>query len=215
MRRRGVLGVWLRWGLLAGALALLGVFALSHFVQVRYEDRIVPRSGAPQAPVALVFGAGLAPGGVPSAVLAQRLDTAMALWKAGRVQSVLVSGDNSDRFHDETHAMRRYLLERGLPETAVRGDDSGLSTYDSCVRAFTVFEVRRALLVTQRFHLPRALFIANSVGMEAWGVAADEGLPSTRRYAVREMFSRVLALAMVTVGKQPAYPAERPRASER
>ncbi len=205
----------MRRGVLAGVLALLGAFALSHFVQVRYEDRIIPRSAAPQAPVALVFGAGLAPGGVPSAVLAQRLDTAIALWKAGRVQSVLVSGDNSDRFHDETHAMRRYLLERGLPETAVRGDDSGLSTYDSCVRAFTVFEVRKALLVTQRFHLPRALFIANSVGMDAWGVAADEGQPSTRRYAVREMFSRVLALAMVTIGKQPAFPAERPRASGR
>lgn len=205
----------MRRGLLMGALALLGVLALSHFVQARYEDRIVPLSGAPSAPVALVFGAGLAPGGVPSPVLAQRLDTAMALWKAGRVQAVLVSGDNSDRFHDETRAMRRYLLERGLPEAAVQGDDSGLSTYDSCVRAFTVFEVRRALLVTQRFHLPRALFIANSVGMEAWGVAADEGRPSTRRYAVREMFSRVLALAMVMVGKEPAFPAGGPRASGR
>jgi SanA protein len=205
----------MRRGLLAGVLALLGVFALSHFVQVRYEDRIVPMSGAPSAPVALVFGAGLAPGGVPSAVLAQRLDTAVALWRAGRVQSVLVSGDNSDRFHDETHAMRRYLLEHGLPEVAVRGDDLGLSTYDSCLRAFSVFEVRRALLVTQRFHLPRALFIANSMGMDAWGVAADEGQPSTRRYAVREMFSRVLALAMVVVSRQPAFPAERPRASGR
>jgi vancomycin permeability regulator SanA len=215
MRRRGVLGVWMRRGLLAGVLALAGVFALSHFVQVRYEDRIVPLSGAPTAPVALVFGAGLAPGGVPSPVLAQRLDTAMALWKAGRVKAVLVSGDNSDRFHDETHAMRRYLLERGLPEAVVQGDDSGLSTYDSCVRAFTVFEVRRAVLVTQRFHLPRALFIANSVGMDAWGVAADEGLPSTRRYAVREMFSRVLALGMVLVSKQPAFPDDRSRASGR
>ncbi len=205
----------MRRGLLALMALGLGLLGLSHLVRVSYEDRIVPLAKAPEAPVALVFGAGLAPGGVPSAVLAQRLDTAMALWKAGRVQSVLVSGDNSDRFHDETRAMRRYLLERGLPETAVQGDDSGLSTYDSCVRAFSVFEVRRALLVTQRFHLPRALFIANSVGMEAWGVAADEGLPSTRRYAVREMFSRVLALAMVTVGKQPAFPAERRGASGR
>ena len=105
--------------------------------------------------------------------------------------------------------MRRYMLERGLPEQAVLGDDSGLSTYDSCVRAFTVFQVRKALLVTQSFHLPRALYIANSVGMDAWGVAADEGQPSTRRYAVREMFSRVLALAMVVLDMKPAYPADR------
>jgi SanA protein len=207
MGRRGVLGVWLRRGLLGSALALVGVLALSHFVRVRYEDRIVPLSSAPEAPVVLVFGAGLAPGGVPSPVLAQRLDAAIALWKGGKAQLVLVSGDNSDRFHDETRAMRRYMLQRGLPEHAVLGDDSGLSTYDSCVRAFAVFRVRKALLVTQRFHLPRALYIANSVGMDAWGVAADEGLPSTRRYAVREMFSRVLALVMVALGREPAYPA--------
>jgi vancomycin permeability regulator SanA len=205
----------MRRGLLAGALGLVGMLAMSRFVQVRYEDRIVPRSEAPTAPVVIVFGAGLAPGGTPSAVLAQRLDTAIALWEAGKAQEVLVSGDNSDRFHDETRAMRRYLLQRGLPETAVRGDSSGLSTYDSCVRAFTVFNVRRALLVTQRFHLPRALYIANSVGMDAWGVAADEGLPSTRRYAVRETFSRVLALAMVLLEREPAYPAVRPATTER
>jgi vancomycin permeability regulator SanA len=186
MGRRGVLGVWMRRGLLASTVAVLGVAALSHFVQVRYEDRIVP-----------------------SAVLAQRLDAAIALWRSGKAQAVLVSGDNSDRFHDETRAMRRYMLERGLPEQAVLGDDSGLSTYDSCVRAFTVFQVRKALLVTQRFHLPRALYIANSVGMDAWGVAADEGLPSTRRYAVRETLSRVLALIMVLLDLEPAYPAGR------
>ncbi|WP_224244831.1 SanA/YdcF family protein [Hyalangium gracile] len=205
----------MRRGLLGAALAVLGVLALSHFVRVRYQDRIVPLSSAPEAPVVLVFGAGLAPGGVPSAVLAQRLDTAIALWKAGKAKAVLVSGDNSDRFHDETRAMRRYMLDRGLPEQAVLGDDSGLSTYDSCVRAFTVFQVRKALLVTQGFHLPRALYIANSVGMDAWGVAADEGRPSTRRYAVREMFSRVLALAMVTLERKPTYPAERTAATGR
>jgi vancomycin permeability regulator SanA len=205
----------MRRGLLGGTLALVGVLAVSHFVLVRYEHRIVPLSAAPEAPVALVFGAGLAPGGVPSAVLAQRLDTAVALWKAGKAQAVLVSGDNSDRFHDETRAMRRYMLERGLPEQAVLGDDSGLSTYDSCLRAFSVFHVHNALLVTQRFHLPRALYIANSVGMDAWGVAADEGRPSTRRYAVREMFSRVLALAMVQLNLEPAYPAGRTPTSGR
>ncbi len=199
----------MRRGLLGGTLAVLGLMALSHFVLVRYEHRIVPLSAAPEAPVVLVFGAGLAPGGVPSAVLAQRLDVAIALWKSGKARMVLVSGDNSDRFHDETRAMRRYILERGLPEEAVLGDDSGLSTYDSCVRAFSVFQVRKVLLVTQRFHLPRALYIANSVGMDAWGVAADEGLPSTRRYAVREMFSRVLALALVLLEREPAYPAAR------
>lgn len=214
---RGVMGrgsgAWARRALAAGgaaSLALLVLLGLSHLVQASYSERIVPLARAPHAPVALVFGAGLAPGGVPSPVLAQRLDTAISLWRLGKVEALLVSGDNSDRFHDETQAMRRYVLERGVPAEAVLGDASGLSTYDSCVRAHGVFGAKRALLVTQRFHLPRALFIANSVGMDAWGVAADEGRASTRRYLLRETLSRVLALAMVLLRVEPAVPAGEP-----
>ncbi|MBJ6763649.1 YdcF family protein [Myxococcaceae bacterium JPH2] len=200
-------GVWVRRGLVALVAAVLGILALSHFVRQRYEDRIVPLSGAPQAPVALVFGAGLAPGAVPSPVLAQRLDAAIALWRQGKVEALLVSADSSAPFHDETRAMRRYLLERGVPDTAVMGDEAGLSTYDSCLRAHTVFGARRALLVTQRFHLSRALFIANSVGIDAWGVAADEGRPTPWRYTLRETLSRVLALSMVLLEVEPTFPA--------
>ncbi len=216
---RGVSGAWARRALAAGgvlALGLLAVLGLSYLVQTSYSERIVPLEKAPHAPVALVFGAGLAPGAVPSPVLAQRLDAAIALWRQGKVEALLVSGDNSDRFHDETQAMRRYVLARGVPPEVVLGDASGLSTYDSCVRAHTVFGARRALLVTQRFHLSRALFIANSVGMDAWGVAADEGRPSTRRYALRETFSRVLALAMVLLRVEPAASvADAPSSSAR
>ncbi|MCE9670981.1 YdcF family protein [Myxococcus stipitatus] len=209
MKPGGARGIWVRralWGLLAGLTSLL---VLSYLVRVSYEERIVPLPEAPEAPIALVFGAGLAPGAVPSPVLAQRLDMAMALWRAGKVQAVLVSGDEVKPFHHETRAMRRYLLERGLPEVAVLGDEAGLSTYDSCLRAHGVFGARRALLVTQRFHLPRALFIANSVGIDAWGVAADEGRPTPWRYTVREMLSRVLALGMVALRVEPVYPTGR------
>lgn len=211
-RARGPGRALLRWGrrvLVAGVCLVAAVLGLSHYVEVRYEDRIVLRQEAPSAPVALVFGAGLAPGAVPSPVLAQRLDVAIALWRQGTVKGLLLSGDNSDRWHDETRAMVRYALERGVPESALVEDSGGLSTYDSAVRARTVFGVERAVLVTQRFHLPRALYIANSVGIEAWGVAADEGRPSTRRYVLRELLSRVLALGMVLVEAPPHYPTER------
>ncbi|MET0402312.1 MAG: ElyC/SanA/YdcF family protein [Cystobacter sp.] len=201
-RARRWLGALLVTGL-GGALCLA---AASLYVEHRYLDRILPRDQAPTAPVALVYGAGLAPGGVPSPVLAQRLDAALALYHAGKVQGLLLSGDNSDRFHDETRAMSRYVRERGVPATAIREDTAGLSTYDSSVRARSVFGVRQALLVTQRFHLTRALYIANSVGIEAWGVAADEDSPRTRRYVLREMLSRVLALVMVWVDAPPRHP---------
>ena len=200
---------WVRRLLVLGAVGVLGVGALSLYVEKRYEDRILPRTRVPAMPVALVYGAGLAPGGVPSPVLAQRLDAAIALHAAGKVDALLLSGDNSDRFHDETRAMARYVLERGVPASAVEEDKAGLSTYDSSVRAHTVFGVRRAVLVTQRFHLTRALYIANSVGIDAWGVAADEGRPGTRRYLLREGLSRVLALGMVLGGASPRYPSGR------
>lgn len=198
------------WVLLAlGLAAGLGMWAVSFYVEKRYESRIIPRDRAPRTPVALVYGAGLAPGGVPSPVLAQRLDAAIALYHEGKVGALLLSGDNSDRFHDETRAMVRYVLDRGVPRSAVEEDDAGLSTYDSSVRARTVFGVREAVLVTQRFHLARALFIANSVGIDAWGVAADEGRPGTHRYALRETLSRVLALGMVLARAEPRYPSGR------
>jgi vancomycin permeability regulator SanA len=208
-KRRGRLGA-LRWMLGLGLSAGLVLGALSFYVEWRYRDRILPRTEAPHAPVALVYGAGLAPGGKPSPVLAQRLDAALALYHAGTVGGLLLSGDNSDRFHDETSAMARYVRERGVPTEAIQQDTAGLSTYDSSVRAHTVFGVREALLVTQRFHLTRALYIANSVGIDAWGVAADEGRPSTHRYALRETLSRVLALVMVWAGTEPHYPSGSP-----
>jgi len=173
-------------------------FALASFyVELRYQDRVVSLSLAPPSPVALVYGAGLARGPSPSRILAERLDAALALYQAGKVQKVLVSGDNSDRFHDETEAMRRYAIERGVPAEDVLGDDAGLSTYDSTIRARDVFGVRRVLLVTQRFHLPRALYIANGSGIEAYGVAADEGRDEGSAYTLRELVSRPVALAMV------------------
>ncbi|WP_044889899.1 SanA/YdcF family protein [Myxococcus hansupus] len=209
MKPGGAKRAWVRRGFAVVAAGGVTLLALSHFVRLRYEHRIVPLEEAPQAPVALVFGAGLARGAVPSPVLAQRLDAAVALWQQGKVASVLVSGDQTKPFHHETRAMRRYLVEHGVPESAVQGDEAGLSTYDSCLRAATVFGTKRAVLVTQRFHLTRALFIANSVGIDAWGVAADEGRPTPWRYQVRETLSRVLALAMVLLEVEPVYPSGR------
>ncbi|RKH65071.1 SanA protein [Corallococcus aberystwythensis] len=215
MKAGGTTRVWVRRGLGLLGLAVAILLGLSHFVRLRYQGRIVPLASAPEAPLALVFGAGLAPGPVPSPVLAQRLDAAIALWRQGKVRSLLVSGDNSAPFHNETRAMRRYLLERGVPEDAVLGDEAGLSTYDSCLRAHSVFGANRAVLVTQRFHLSRALFIANSVGIDAWGVAADEGRATPWRYTVRETLSRVLALAMVLLEVKPASPDSQPPTAPR
>ncbi len=207
---------WKTWLRRLGAALAAGaaVFALaSFFVERRYSDRVVSIASAPASPVVLVYGAGLTRGPLPSPILAERLDAALALYRAGKVQKLLVSGDNSDRFHDETAAMRRYAIERGVPAEDVLGDDAGVSTYDSTIRARDVFGVRRALLVTQKFHLPRALYIANGSGIDAYGVAADEGKDEGSTYALRELVSRPVALAMVLLHpKANELPARRDHA---
>lgn len=208
MSRRGTARkLWLGSLLMAGFW--IAAFILSSlYVGLRYSHFIVKRASAPHVPVAIVFGAGLHDG-APSPVLAERLEAARDLWRRGKVQRLLLTGDNSDRYHDETRAMRRYLEARGVPGDILDEDFGGLSTYDSCVRARSVFGVHQALLVTQAFHLPRALFIARSVGIEASGVEADEGRRARHRYLLRELFGRPLALAMVWAQAAPAFPSGR------
>jgi vancomycin permeability regulator SanA len=203
MQRPGTKWRWRRRLLAVLGLTAAVLLAAAFFVELRYRRRIVPTAGAPDAPVALVFGAGLGRGGTPSPVLRQRLDAAVALYRVGKVKKLLVSGDNTDRYHDETASMRRYVIALGLPEADVVGDDAGVSTYDSCFRAREVFRVRRAILVTQDFHLPRALFIANSLGIESWGVAADAPADWTRRYRIRELLARAMAVPLV-IARPPA-----------
>lgn len=196
-RLRGWATIWLRRVLIALVFSAGAVLAVSVAIDAAYDSKIFMRREVPEADVALVFGAGLAPGGVPSPVLKQRMDAAIALYRSGKVKKLLVSGDNSDAYHDETKAMRRYAIDRGLPVKDVIGDYAGLSTYDSCYRAKEIFGVHRAVLVTQDFHLPRALFIANSLGIEAHGVAADSKARHLARYRPRELLARTAAVAMV------------------
>lgn len=203
MAGRARKGRWARRWAALGLSGLLLVLGASFYVELRYSHRIRPLAQVPAAPVALVFGAGLAPGGVPSQVLGQRLDAAVALYRAGKVQKLLVSGDNTDPYHDETKAMRRYALDRGVPPKDVVGDWAGVSTYDSCYRAHAIFGVDRATLVTQDFHLPRALFLANSLGMDAWGVPADAKARRASRYRLREVLARAAAAFEVVLRPRP------------
>jgi SanA protein len=193
----------IRW--LVGGLfgALIAVLAASFYVRHRFSERVLPVSQVPQVPVALVFGAGLATRGEPSPVLAERIKTAVALYRLGKVQMLLLSGDDSERYHGETNAMRRLAQAEGLPLPAVLRDAAGLSTYDSCYRAKKVFGIDKAILVTQSFHLPRALFVANSLGIDAYGVAADLNSPSHASYELREVVASAWALVLVTAKPTP------------
>lgn len=152
---------------------------------------------APSAPVVIVFGAELAPGGQrPKPFLAGRLDVAAELVRKGKARAVLVSGDAGGGSGDEIAAMTNYLVEHGVDKRRIATDPHGLDTYDTCARAVDVYGVRRALLVSQAFHLPRAVTLCRRAGMEADGVHArcDSCRAITlRKNAVREIGADVKA----------------------
>jgi SanA protein len=123
--------------------------------------------------VALVFGAGITADGRPSPALADRVWVAAELYRTGKVQKLLMSGDNRFTYYNEPGAMRQYALQRGVPDADIVLDYAGRRTYDSCYRAGCIFGVSDAVLVTQWFHLDRALYTCDKLGIDAVGVAAD------------------------------------------
>lgn len=163
----------LRLIVLIAAAGIL-IFGLPRLVSGLYSiSRIASVDSASQRPVAIVFGAGLLRDGSPTPVLRDRVETAAELYFAGKVQKLLMSGDNRFVEYNEPAAMRAYALELGVPDDAIVLDYAGRRTYDTCYRAKEIFGVDQALLVTQRFHLPRALVICNGLGIEGQGVSAD------------------------------------------
>ena len=161
----------------------------------------------PHAQAALVLGAQVKPDGTPSDMLADRIATAEALYRAGKVDKLLLSGDHGRWSYDEVGTMRRALLADGIPGRDLFTDHAGFDTWDSAQRAHRVFGVDSAIVVTQRFHLPRALFAARRAGLHVTGFAADRRDYGhvMGRLQVREALARVKVVADALTGAQPRF----------
>lgn len=169
-----------RWGLrvlgyltLTGVVALVSVvgavvFGARHVAQVS-ASRTFSVDNVPATPIAMVLGA-KADLGRPSAFLAARLDLAVELYELGKIRAVLVSGDNLASSNYETSVMRDYLVEKGIPADRIVEDPAGYDTYDSCVRARDVFGVTEMVILTQLYHLERAIAICTDIGVDSVGV---------------------------------------------
>jgi SanA protein len=177
--------------LLSGAAAL-GIWG---WVQWRYDRLVqVDLATAAPRPVAIVFGAGVRPDGRLSPMLRDRMDAAIALYRAGKVRKLLVSGDNRFADYNEPGRMYDYAVAAGVPAEDVVRDYAGRRTYDTCYRAHAIFGVSEAVLVTQRFHLPRALFTCGNLGVEATGFSADARIYwSNPYYRARDAFATLRA----------------------
>lgn len=155
-----------------GAVAVFP-FVLRWSVDLRYKRWIYTTEGVPPRRVAVVFGAGITADGRPMAALADRVRTAVELYDAGKVEKLLMTGDNRFVDYNEPESMRQYALAHGVPDGDIVLDYAGRRTYDSCYRANYIFGVQDAILVTQHFHLDRALYTCDKLGIDVVGVAAD------------------------------------------
>lgn len=176
------------------------------WVAWRTADAIHAPDSALPARVAIVFGARAYADGRLSSMLRDRVDTAIDLYEAGTVDKLLMSGDNSSAGYNEPGAMMQYAVDQGVPAEDIQPDYAGRRTYDTCYRAQHIFGVSEAILVTQKFHLPRAIFTCRALGMDVQGVIADRRTYSERslRWSEsREVAALVVALADV-VRRNPA-----------
>jgi len=160
------------------------------------DSRLYNPANSPSGRVAIVFGAGLYRNGSPTPVLRDRVATAVDLYNLGKVEKLLMSG-NVSRGHNEPQAMQTYALGLGIPGEDIILDGAGMRTYDTCYRARDIFGLDSAILVTQAFHLPRAIYTCNLLGVSAIGVPAD--LRQYRRtsqtfWNLRETIATVVAL---------------------
>ncbi|MBN2148179.1 MAG: YdcF family protein [Anaerolineales bacterium] len=152
----------------------LSVLILPRIITTLHSlSRIYTIENVPAMRAAIVFGAGLWRDGSPTPVLRDRVATAAELYFAGKVEKLLMSGDNRFVDYNEPAAMRSYAISLGVPEQDIILDYAGRRTYDTCYRARAIFGLQQAILVTQSFHLPRALYLCSTLGLDIAGVPAD------------------------------------------
>lgn len=201
-----------RWGrrllgALAGlaAMAALAVGGANGYVLLSEQnDSTSDLSRVPHAQVALVLGALVEPSGHMSQMLADRVKRTAQLWRTGKVQRIIVSGDHHTWSYDEPDTMRRALQDAGVPGRDIFTDHAGFDTWASMVRARKVFGVHSAIVVTQGFHMPRALYLAKQAGLDAYGLTSDlhgygrQGQLSS----LREVLARVKAVYQGTTGEK-------------
>lgn len=200
---------WLRrlvlFGVLAGVLTVLGSIG---WTRLTAAGHLYDVAQVPEAPVALVLGAQVFDDGRPSGFLEARLALAKQLYDAGKVRAILVSGDNGRATYDEPSGMRDWLIAHGVPGNRVIADYAGFDTYDSCQRAIRIFGVDRLTVITQSYHIARAVTLCRQAGIDANGVFDDTARQYPGYWAkavVREQGACVKALLDVLLGRDPIF----------
>lgn len=200
--------------LIKGILISIAVLALIiTVVQIRVyyssSGKIFDAKNAPNSQAAIILGAYVSQDGSLCDMLQDRVITGVELYKSGKVDKLLLSGDHGRVSYDEVNNMRKYAETLGVPTEDIFMDHAGFSTYESMYRAKEIFNVKSAIIVTQKFHMPRALYIADKIGVEAAGVNADRHIYyGSQVYSIREILARVKAVFQVTTNAKPTFLGE-------
>ncbi len=191
-----------------GACLVLGI---NCYVVFSVDEKIITEAEASalgDVDCILVLGAGVR-NGAPSAMLQDRIDGGVSLYMLGASEKIIMSGDHGRKDYDEVNVMKDEAIEAGVPSSNVFMDHAGFSTYESLYRAKEIFGADRIIIVTQKYHLFRALYIAKQLGIEAYGVASD---PRSYRGAVyrevREVLARNKDFVMCIFKPEPTYLGE-------
>lgn len=205
---------WKTIALIFVLLAVLGIVALfavnGWVIHSAAPWFLEPEDAAGlDADCVLVLGAGLWAPDEPSPMLADRLSRAMELWDLGAGKKLLMSGDHGKEDYNEVAVMRTWAVEYGVDASDIFMDHAGFSTYESMVRAKEVFQCQKIVIVTQKYHLYRAVYIARSLGLDAYGVAAEEiTYPNQRWRDFREVLARVKDVGYCLLQPEPAFMGE-------
>jgi vancomycin permeability regulator SanA len=197
---------WLLLGI--GIVGLATLAGAVSFVRATAAGHIYPESDVPATPVALVLGAQVNPDGTPSAFLAARLDLAKRLYDAGLIEMIIVSGDHLAPEFDESAAMRNYLIGAGLPTERIIVDTGGFDTYESCLRAKRIFNLSQLIIVTQSYHIARAVATCRALGVDATGVgdnSARQYAPAWWRGVIRDQFACVKTVVDLVTRPNPKF----------
>lgn len=192
--------------LIFAGLAIL--FGINHYIKATAGRQIVTpeQAAAFQADCVLVLGAGVESDGSPSPMLRDRLSRGLELYEMGASDRLLMSGDHGSRLYDEVGAMKRFAVAAGVPSQCVFMDHAGFSTYESLYRARDVFQANRIVIVTQKYHLYRALYVADRLGLQAVGVACAEiSYGGQQLRELRETLARVKDFFYLFAAPEPTY----------
>lgn len=198
--------------ILAGLIFLAVPFTLRYMVLSSYANYMYEIGDEiPPTRIAIVFGAGLSEyANQPSHILEDRILTAIDLYKAGVVQKIIMSGDNRFVDYNEPEVMINYAKARGVRDLDLQADFAGRRTFDTCLRAKDVFGVHEAILITQEFHLPRALYVCNSIGVKSIGVVADRrDYQQIEYFRLRDTLALLLSFWDLYVIRPEVVPGER------